>query len=243
MKELREPLHSKYRMGAKLGISVGVRQILLKKFATFSMVARCPKTMALGVCVSSASLAVGSRVPHAEAGVGAIATQAYTNFLYGTEGLKLLKKDFSPKRALRAVLKGDPGRELRQVIVIDKFGRTAAFTGKETLDWKGHLIGKDYVVAGNMLVGGEVIEAMAEAFEGSVGTLAERLMKALEAGQEAGGDRRGRVSAALLVVGEEQRGIPFLDLRVDNHQEPVRELRRIFEKYEMKKVDQNSIMC
>jgi len=207
------------------------------------MVARCPKTMALGVCVSSASRAVGSRVSHAEAGVGAIATQAYTNVLYGTEGLKLLKKGLSPQEALEAMLKNDPGRELRQVIIIDKFGRTAAFTGKEVLDWKGHLIRKNYVVAGNMLVGGEVIEAMAEAFEGSVGTLAERLMKALEAGQKAGGDRRGRVSAALLVVDEEHIEAPVLDLRVDNHREPVRELRRIFEKYKMEKVDQNSIIC
>ena len=197
--------------------------------------------MALGVCVSSASLAVGSRVPHAEVGVGAIATQAYTNVLYGTEGLKLLRKGFSPQKALGAMLEDDPGRELRQVIVIDRFGRTAAFTGKEALDWKGHLIGEGYVVAGNMLVGGEVVEAMAEAFEGSVGTLAERLMEALEAGQGAGGDRRGRVSAALLVVDEETEA-PVLDLRVDNHREPVGELRRIFENYRMKRVDQNSIM-
>lgn len=217
------------------------RMMLLRIFGTFSMVARCPKTMALGVCVSSASLAVGSRVPHAEAGVGAIATQAYTNVLYGTEGLKLLKKGFSPQKALGAMLKNDSERELRQVIIIDKFGRTAAFTGKGSLGWKGHLIGEGYVVAGNMLVGGGVIEAMGQTFEGSVGTLAERLMEALEAGQEAGGDRRGRFSAALLVVGGEQAGAPVLDLRVDNHREPVGELRRIFEDYRMKKT-KNSIM-
>ena len=197
--------------------------------------------MALGVGVSSASLAVGSRVPHAEAGVGAIATQAYTNVFYGTDGLKLLKRGFSPEKALGAMLNGDPKRELRQVIIIDKLGRTAAFTGKEALDWKGHLIGEGYVVAGNMLVGGGVIEAMAQTFEGSVGALAERLMEALEAGQEAGGDRRGRVSAALLVVGEGQAETPFLDLRVDNHREPVRELRRVFEDCRMKKT-KNSIM-
>jgi len=176
------------------------------------------------------------------AGVGAIATQAYTNVLYGVKGLELLKKGFSPQEALEAMLKHDPERELRQVIVIDKFGRTAAFTGKETVNWKGHLIGKDYVVAGNMLVEGKVIKAMAQAFEISEGGLAERLMEALEAGQEAGGDQRGRVSAALLVVGEEQTETPVLDLRVDSHREPVRELRRKLKNYRMEKMDQNSIM-
>jgi len=195
---------------------------------TFSMVARCSKTLALGVCVSTALPAVGSRVPHAEAGVGAIATQAYTNVSYGVEGLKLLKKGFSPHAALESMLKEDPDRELRQVIIIDRHGRTAAFTGKETIGWKGHLIGENYVAAGNMLVGGEVIEALAQAFESSLeGDLAERLMKALEAGQGAGGDRRGKASAALLVVGDR----PTMDLRVDRHSEPVRELRRMFEEF------------
>jgi uncharacterized Ntn-hydrolase superfamily protein len=195
---------------------------------TFSMVARCPKTRMLGVCVSTATPAVGSRVPHVEAGVGAIATQAKTNILYGINGLKLLKADLSPQAALETMLKEDPERESRQVIIIDKAGRTAAFTGKETIDWKGHLLGKDYAVAGNMLVGSQVIEAMAQTFEGSGGELAERLIKALEAGQKAGGDKRGRVSAALIVAS--QRGTsPILNLRVDEHPDPVRELRRIFE--------------
>jgi len=196
---------------------------------TFSMVARCPKTLALGVCVSTAVPAVRDRVPHAEAGVGAIATQAHTNILYGIKGLRLLKTGFSPQAALEAMLKEDPQRESRQVIVIDKDGRTAAFTGKETIDWKGHLTGKDYVVAGNMLVGGRVLDAMAQAFEGSEDELAERLMKALEAGQEAGGDKRGKTSAALLVVGKKAGTRPLLDLRVDEHPEPVKELRRKLE--------------
>ena len=194
------------------------------------MVARCRETLALGVCVSTASPAVRSRVPHIEAGVGAIATQAKTNILYGTNGLKLLKTGLSPQKALEAMLKEDPERESRQVIIIDKEGRKAAFTGKKTIDWKGHLMGRDYVVAGNLLVGGRVIEAMAQTFEGSEGSLAERLMRALEAGQEAGGDRRGRVSAALLVAGGKQRGA-ILDLSVDEHSDPVKELRRIFESY------------
>ena len=192
--------------------------------------ARCPKTLALGVCVSTAAPAVGSRVPHVEARLGAIATQAKTNVLYGINGLRLLKMGFSPKTALETMLKEDPDRESRQVIIIDKEGRSVAFTGRETVDWKGHLIGKDYVVAGNMLVGNSVIGAMAQVFERSEGVLSERLMKALEAGQKAGGDKRGKTSAALLVAQKEQLGArPLLDLRVDEHRDPVGELRRVFE--------------
>jgi len=194
------------------------------------MVARCPKTLTLGVCVSTAVPAVGSRVPHIEAEVGAIATQANTNILYGIAGLKLLKTGLSPRAVLETMLKEDPQRESRQVIIIDRDGRTAAFTGKETMNWKGHLVGKDYAVAGNILVGSQVIKAMAQTFENSKGELAERLLKALEAGQDAGGDKRGKVSAALLVAGKKQRGTrPILDLRVDEHPNPVEELRRIFE--------------
>ena len=194
--------------------------------------ARCPKTLALGVCVSTAAPAVGSRVPHVEARVGAIASQAKTNVLYGINGLRLLKMDFSPQTALETMLKEDPDRESRQVIIINKEGRSAAFTGRETIDWKGHLIGKDYVVAGNMLVGDSVIGAMAQVFESSGGVLSERLMKALEAGQKAGGDKRGKTSAALLVTQKERVGTrPLLDLRVDEHRDPVRELRRVFEVY------------
>jgi uncharacterized Ntn-hydrolase superfamily protein len=197
---------------------------------TFSMVARCIKTLELGVCVSTAVPAVGNRVPHVEAGVGAIATQAHTNVLYGIEGLRLLKEGFSPQVAMDAMLKKDQDREFRQVIIIDAFGRTASFTGKETQVWKGHRIGKEYVVAGNLLTRGEVLEAMTQTFEDSKGWLAERLMKTLEAGQEAGGDRRGRVSAALLVASHSQTKTgPILNLHVDEHQEPVKELRRLLE--------------
>ena len=202
------------------------------------MVARCPRTLALGVCVSTAAPAVGSRVPHVEANVGAIATQARTNILYGIEGLKMLKAGFSPQKTLEAVLKKDPDQESRQVIIIDKEGRKAAFTGKETIDWKGHLTGKDYAVAGNLLVGRRVLEAMAQAFERSEDLLADRLMRALEAGQEAGGDRRGRVSAALLVASKKNKGTPpILALRVDKHKDPVTELRRIFESYKKEKAE------
>jgi len=197
---------------------------------TFSIIALNSKTKALGVCVSTAVPAVGSVVPHVEVGVGAIATQAQTNVFYGTEGLRLLKKGFSPQAALELMLRGDLDREKRQVIIIDVHGRTAAFTGKETVEWKGHIVGKDYAVAGNMLTGSHVLKAMAERFEGSEENLAERLLNALEAGQDAGGDKRGRMSAALLVADE--RWItstrPILDLRVDVHHDPVRELRRVY---------------
>jgi len=194
------------------------------------MVARCPKTLTLGVCVSTAVPAVGNRVPHIEAGVGAIATQAKTNIFYGIKGLKLLKAGLSPQAALEAMLKEDPDRESRQVIIIDDEGRTAAFTGKETVSWKGHLVGEDYVVAGNMLVGNKVVEAMAQTFESSEGELAERLLKALEAGQETGGDKRGKMSAALLIARQQlTKARPILDLRVDEHPDPIKELRRIFE--------------
>ncbi|MFB0513961.1 MAG: DUF1028 domain-containing protein [Candidatus Bathyarchaeia archaeon] len=199
---------------------------------TFSIVARCPKTLALGVCVSTAVPAVGSVVPHVEVEVGAVATQGQTSVLYGINGLKLLKIGFSPQTALDAMLKEDSKREKRQVAIIDKDGRTAAFTGKETLEWRGHLVGEDYLVAGNALVGVQVIEAMAQTFENSKDDLAERLLKALEAGQEAGGDRRGKASAALFVVDKKPLPTrPFVDLRVDEHPNPVAELRRVWEDF------------
>lgn len=200
---------------------------------TFSLVARCSRTYALGVCVSTAVPAVGSVVPHAEARIGAIATQGYTNIHYGIEGLKLLRMGFSPRTALKAMLSKDPEKEKRQIAIINSAGEKAAFTGRENTEWKGHIIRENCVAAGNTLASGKVLEAMGETFETSKGSLAERLMRALEAGDAAGGDKRGKVSAALLVVGGEEfvQTRPFLSLRVDLHDEPVRELRRIFEAY------------
>lgn len=197
---------------------------------TFSIVARDPETKALGIAVSTAVPAVGSAVPHVEAGVGAVATQAQTNVLYGIEGLRLLKAGFSPQTVLETMLQEDLDREKRQVVIIDIKGRTAAFTGKENGEWKGHILGKDCAVAGNMLVGSGVLKMMVETFETTKGKLADRLLKALETGQEAGGDKRGRMSAALLVTGEQwiSETRPVLDLRVDAHQDPVAELRRIY---------------
>lgn len=197
---------------------------------TFSIVARCPKTLALGVAVSTAVPAVGSVVPHVRVNVGAIATQAQTNIAYGIEGLWLLEKGEVPQKALKKLLAADKDREKRQVIIIDAKGRTAAFTGKETEDWKGHAIGEDCVVAGNMLTGTNVIRAMRDSFVEPKGTLALRLLKALEAGQNVGGDRRGRLSAALIVADIRWIGSsrPLLDLRVDAHSNPVAELRRVY---------------
>lgn len=197
---------------------------------TFSMVARCPRTLALGVCVATASLAVGNRVPHVRANVGAIATQAKTSILHGIMGLKLLGRGFHPKAALETLLSEDLEREARQVVVIDVHGRVAAFTGEYAADWKGHFIGEDCVAAGNRLVGGWVLEAMVRAFEGSEGNLAERLMRALEAGQAAGGDRLWAASAALLVAEKESPPDRLtLDLRVDESPDPIGDLRRLFE--------------
>jgi uncharacterized Ntn-hydrolase superfamily protein len=196
---------------------------------TFSIVARCAKTLALGVAVSTAVPAVGNRVPHVEAGVGAIATQANTNISYGIKGLRLLKRDCCPQIALEAMLEEDPRRETRQVIIIDRKGRVAAFTGKNTVAWKGHFVGRDFAVTGNMLAGKRFLEAMREVFEDSEGDLSERLLKALEAGEEAGGDRRGRLSAALVMRSKREKYYPSLNLRVDFSPSPVKELRKIFE--------------
>jgi len=207
------------------------RRLRTDFFGTFSMVARCERTGELGVCVSTAVPAVGSIVPHAELDVAAIATQATSNVMYGVKGLQLIKLGLSPSSALDALLREDDNREVRQVIMIDKDGRTAAFTGRETVEWKGHLTGRNYATAGNMLVGQQVIEAMAKTFESADGPLEERLMKVLEAGQNAGGDKRGKVSVALLVMKrlEADSPRPWIDLRVDEHPDPIPELRRIYE--------------
>jgi len=212
---------------------VSTGNIILRCTGTFSLVARFPETAALGVCVSTAFPAVGSVVPYAEPEVGAIATQGYTNVLYGIEGLKLLRRGSSPQETLEALLKEDPKKEMRQVSILDASGRKAVFTGRETLEWRGDRIGEDCIAAGNALVSGRVLDAMLEAFENSAGWLADRLMRALEAAQEAGGDRRGKMSAALLIVEKEPilETRPFLSLRVDMHEEPIQELRRIFEDY------------
>ena len=199
--------------------------------ATFSIVARDEAADELGVAVQSRFLAVGSVVPWARAGVGAIATQAFANTTYGPRALALLADGTSPEDVLAALLRDDPGKAQRQVGIIDAQGRAATFTGDACLPWAGGLAGRGYAVQGNILAGPEVPEAMAAAFETTSGALAERLLAALAAGQAAGGDARGRQSAALLVVraGAGYGGFDdrYIDLRVDDHPAPIRELRRL----------------
>jgi uncharacterized Ntn-hydrolase superfamily protein len=197
---------------------------------TFSIAARCPRTGMLGVATSSKALAAGGIVPYCRAGVGAIASQSVANPYLGIDGLVLLEQGLPAERALERLIEDDPGRDLRQLGVVDKAGRAAAYTGDRCIPWAGQVFGAGYVCLGNILAGEEVVQAMAQAFETTLmEELPERLVQALEAGQEAGGDRRGRQSAGITVVAEEE--YPVCDLRVDDHAAPVAELRRVFEVY------------
>lgn len=198
------------------------------KLTTFSIVGRCARTGQLGVAVSTRVPAVGSLCPFVRPGVGAVATQAWVNPYLGPRVLDALEAGKSATEALEHVLEDEVDRELRQVGVVDSNGSSAGFTGRETDGWTGHRHGPDFAAQGNMLVGGATLESMVTTFCGdAAATLAERLLRAMEGGQAAGGDRRGRQSAALLVHGSE--GYPLVDLRVDEHPDPVRELRRVYE--------------
>ena len=199
--------------------------------ATFSIVAFDSETDSLGVAVQSKFLAVGSVVPWARAGVGAVATQAMANYNYGPRGLDLMAGGNSAEQTAKALTSADEDREHRQVGVVDARGRAATYTGSECFDWAGGVTGEHHAAQGNILVGKETVEAMASAYEEADGDLAARLLGALDAGQRAGGDSRGKQSAALLVVqegggygGDNDR---VVDLRVDDHPEPIRELIRI----------------
>ena len=200
---------------------------------TYSIIARDPDTGELGMGVQSKAFAAGNRAMHARGGVAVIAHQAAANPMYGGIGLELLEAGYSPEEALNQMVAGDEGRERRQVAILDIRGRTAAWTGTGASDWKGHRCGVDYCAQGNILTGPEVVDAMAESFEGSSGPLAERLLDALDAAQAAGGDARGMQSGAILVVrprvggGFSDRAI---DIRVDDHQRPLAELRRLLDK-------------
>jgi uncharacterized Ntn-hydrolase superfamily protein len=200
---------------------------------TFSIVALDPENGDVGVAVQSRYFAVGAVVPWARAGVGAVATQAAGRAAYGPEILDLLARGLEPAETIERALADDERRETRQLGVADARGRAAAFTGRECNEWAGHATGSGYAAQGNILAGERVVTEMARAFEDTSGALAERLVAALEAGQAAGGDRRGQQSAALVV--ERPGGIPdsregidrIVDLRVDDHEEPIRELRRL----------------
>jgi uncharacterized Ntn-hydrolase superfamily protein len=185
--------------------------------------------------VASRYFAVGAVVPWARAGVGAVATQAAGVTAFGPQGLDALERGLAPDAALAAVLETDGGRETRQLGVVTADGRAAAHTGSECLSWAGHRVGPGYAVQGNILAGEAVVSEMERAFVSSTGTLAERLVAALEAGQAAGGDSRGQQSAAVVVervgaAAESREGVDRVcDLRVDDHTEPIAELRRLLE--------------
>jgi uncharacterized Ntn-hydrolase superfamily protein len=191
---------------------------------TFSITAKCSTTGDLGIAISTAVPAVGRRCPFVKYGVGAIATQSFTNVRLGETGLRLLELGLTPEHAIEILLE-EEGRELRQAAAVNAQGRVFAYTGSKCVGWAGHVVGEGFAVAGNMLVGPQVVREMKRAFESSSGELSERLLLALEAGQAAGGDRRGRQSAALLVGSKEDR--LYHNLRVDDHPDPVAELRRV----------------
>jgi uncharacterized Ntn-hydrolase superfamily protein len=203
----------------------------LRPVHTFSIVARDPNTGELGVAVQSHWFSVGPIVPWAEAGVGAIATQSFVDSSYGPLGLALMRAGRSAPDALKALLAGDEGRDVRQVAMIDALGRVDAWTGKNDIQAAGHHVGKDYSVQANLMMNDKIWPAMAAAFEATKGDLAERMLAALDAAQAAGGDIRGRQSAALIVVSGKPTGQSWkdrvFDLRVDDSAEPLKELRRL----------------
>lgn len=203
----------------------------LRPVHTFSIVARDPATGELGVAVQSHWFSVGSVVPWAEAGVGAVATQSFVDASYGKLGLDLMRAGRSAPDALRGLLAADQGREVRQVAMIDAQARVAAHTGAKNIQAAGHIMGKDFSVQANLMLNDKVWPAMAKAFEESKGDLAERMLAALDAAQAVGGDIRGRQSAALIVVSGKPTGRPWqdriFDLRVDDSPEPLKELRRL----------------
>jgi uncharacterized Ntn-hydrolase superfamily protein len=200
---------------------------------TFSIVGALPDTGEVGCAVQSRYFAVGNVVPWARAGVGAVATQAAGVAAFGPRGLDALAGGLSPEEALARLLAGDGARETRQVGIVAADGRAAAHTGRDCSAWAGHRVGPGYAVQGNILAGGAVVAAMEEAYLAAAGPLEERLVAALEAGQAAGGDSRGQQSAAVVVerigaAAESREGVDRVcDLRVDDHPEPIVELRRL----------------
>ena len=201
--------------------------------ATYSIAACDLGAAQWGVAVQSKFLAVGSVVPWAEAHVGAVATQAYANPRYGPDGLALLRDDLPAAEVVRLLVDADDGRDERQVGVVDRHGDAASYTGTACLDWAGGRTGAGYAAQGNILVGAETVDGLADTFEATAGKpLAERLIDCLAAAQLAGGDRRGQQSASLLVVerdgGYARLSDVVVDLRVDDHSRPVEELRRLY---------------
>lgn len=201
--------------------------------ATFSIVAYDPDTQELGVAVQSKFIAVGSVVPWAKSGVGAIATQSFANTAYGPKGLDLLAAGDEPDAVLKKITEADKKAAVRQIGIVDAKGRSATFTGEKCNAWAGGVRGENFACQGNILAGEDVVKNMAKSFRESKGDLGERLIAALQAGQDAGGDTRGMQSAALLIVrdgwGYGGFNDRYRDLRVDDHAEPIKEMKRIYD--------------
>jgi uncharacterized Ntn-hydrolase superfamily protein len=193
---------------------------------TWSIIARDRATGQFGIAVATRFFAVGARAPHIAAGIGAIATQALVNPYYGIDGLKLLREGHKPREILEMLIAADAGRESRQLHIMDAGGRIASHAGRECIDWCGHVEGDGFSIAGNMLAGASVLDDTAKAYTANERLpFAQRLIAAMQSGEAAGGDKRGKQSAALLIYGEE--GWSALDLRVDDHSDPLAELERL----------------
>jgi uncharacterized Ntn-hydrolase superfamily protein len=193
---------------------------------TWSIIARDDATGQFGIAVATRFFAVGARVPHIAAGIGGIATQALVNPYYGIDGLRLLRDGRKPRDVVDTLIAADSGHESRQLHIMDSGGRIAAHTGRECVDWCGHIGGNGFSIAGNMLTGARVLDDTAEAYIANQSLpFAQRLIAAMRAGEAAGGDKRGRQSAALLIHGDEEWSA--LDLRVDDHADPLGELARL----------------
>jgi uncharacterized Ntn-hydrolase superfamily protein len=193
---------------------------------TWSIIARDDATGQFGIAVATRFFAVGARVPHIAAGIGGIATQALVNPYYGIDGVRLLREGRTPREIVETLIAGDGGRESRQLHIMDAGGRIAAHTGSECVDWCGHIKGNRFSIAGNMLAGARVLDDTAKAYiANETLPFARRLIAAMRSGEAAGGDKRGKQSAALLIYGDEEWS--DLDLRVDDHLDPLAELERL----------------
>ncbi len=193
---------------------------------TWSIIARDDATGQFGIAVATRFFAVGARVPHIAAGIGGIATQALVNPYYGIDGVRLLREGQTPREIVATLIAADSGRESRQLHIMDAGGRIAAHTGSECVDWCGHIEGNRFSIAGNMLAGARVLDDTAKAYiANETLPFAQRLIAAMRSGEAAGGDKRGKQSAALLIYGDEEWS--DLDLRVDDHSDPLAELERL----------------
>ncbi|MEE8305321.1 MAG: DUF1028 domain-containing protein [Candidatus Tectomicrobia bacterium] len=198
------------------------------EFHTFTIIGRCTYTGMLGIGTATRSLAVGARVPHVQPRLGAAAIMAIADPRLGQMAMRLLKQGYKAPSVIEALVQSDPYAEYRQLGIIDDDGFAAARTGKMNRDWAGHHVGDNYIVLGNVLTGEHVLDAMQAAFTANPEeTLAERLMQSVEAGRDAGGQHGGQQSAALLVY--DTKPFAYVDLRVDVHDEPIGELRRVFD--------------